>query len=105
MTGYTHAGMCAKARQWRASALPCWYVMTRRAQWRSPADVKADYRSASVIGNNHVVFNIKGNTYRLVVMAAYQQGRIFIRFVALPPTAMLGKETAPRFTPTPVGNA
>lgn len=61
--------------------LRAWYVMARRAQWRSPADVKADYRSASIVGNNRVVFNIKGNTHRLVVMAAYQQGRLFIRFV------------------------
>ncbi|GIK72114.1 MAG: hypothetical protein BroJett021_11020 [Chloroflexota bacterium] len=55
--------------------------MARRAQWQSPADVKADYRSASIVGNNRVVFNIKGNTYRLVVIAAYHQGRLFIRFV------------------------
>lgn len=61
--------------------LRAWYLIARRAQWRSPTDVKADYRSASIIGNNRVVFNIKGNTYRLVVVAAYQQGRLFIRFV------------------------
>lgn len=62
-------------------SLRAWYVIAKRAQWRSPADIKADYRSASIIGNNRVVFNIKGNTYRLVVMTAYQQGRLFIRFV------------------------
>ncbi len=61
--------------------LRAWYLIARRAQWRSPTDVKADYRSASIIGNNRVVFNIKGNTYRLIVVTAYQQGRLFIRFV------------------------
>lgn len=61
--------------------LRAWYLIATRAQWRTPADVKTDYGAASIIGNNRVVFNIKGNTYRLVVVVAYQQGRMFIRFV------------------------
>ena len=43
--------------------------------------MKAQYRSASVVGNNRIVFNIKGNAYRLIVAIAYRTGIIFIKFV------------------------
>ena len=42
--------------------LKAWYAVASRAQWMSPADVKKDYASASIIERNRVVFNIKGNT-------------------------------------------
>jgi len=61
--------------------LRAWYANARRAQWRSPVDIKADYASASVVGGNRIVFNIKGNTYRLIVIAEYRKGRLFVRFV------------------------
>ena len=61
--------------------LRAWYAIARRAQWRSPADVKAAYRSASFIGGTRVVFNVKGNEYRLVVAVHYNRGMMFIRFV------------------------
>jgi len=61
--------------------LRAWYTVARRAQWQSPTDVKAAYASASLIGGNRVVFNIKGNTYRLIVIAEYRKGRLFVRFV------------------------
>lgn len=61
--------------------LRAWYAVAKRAQWRTPAEIKADYRSASFLGNNRVIFNIKGNTYRLVVVAEYRKGRLFVRFV------------------------
>ena len=62
-------------------SLRAWYAIARRAQWRTPMDVKADYGNASFVGNNRVVFNIKGNDYRLIVLVEYQKGRLFIRFV------------------------
>lgn len=46
-----------------------------------PADVKTAHRNASIIANNRVVFNIKGNTYRLIVAIRYDLGIIFIRFI------------------------
>jgi len=55
--------------------------ISRRATWRSPADIKAAYRSASLLSNNWVVFNIKGNDYRLVVAVHYDRGIMFVRFV------------------------
>jgi mRNA interferase HigB len=50
-------------------------------QWASPADVKAAYRTASFIAGNRVVFNIKGNDYRLVVAMHYNRQIAYIRFV------------------------
>ena len=61
--------------------LRAWFAIARRAQWHSPADVKAAYRSASFIAGNRVVFNVKGNDYRLVVAVHYNRGMMFIRFV------------------------
>ena len=62
-------------------SLRAWHLIARRAQWRTPVDIRADYGNASFVGNNRVVFNIKGNDYRLIVLAEYQMGRLFIRFV------------------------
>ncbi len=61
--------------------LRAWFNHAKHAVWRTPLDVKRDYASASIIANNRVVFNIKGNAYRLVVIIEYQMGKIFIRFV------------------------
>jgi len=46
--------------------LQAWYADTKQANWRSPNDIKKTYRNASIVANNRVVFNIKGNDYRLV---------------------------------------
>lgn len=61
--------------------LRAWYAEIRKANWKSPAEIKATYRSVSILSDNRVVFNIKGNTYRLVVIVEYSQGKMFIRFV------------------------
>jgi mRNA interferase HigB len=61
--------------------LRAWYAEAVAAQWRSPADVKASHRNASFIAGNRVVFNIKGNAYRLVVAMHYNRGLMFVRFV------------------------
>jgi mRNA interferase HigB len=61
--------------------LRAWYAIARRAQWHTPTDVRAAYGSASFVGNNRIVFNIKGNDYRLIVLTEYSKGRLFIRFV------------------------
>lgn len=58
-----------------------WYALASRADWRNPADIKAAYRNASFLANNRVVFNIKGNDYRLVVAMRYDKGIMFVRFV------------------------
>lgn len=61
--------------------LQAWYDDARHAEWRSPADIKTIYRNASFLANNRVVFNIKGNDYRLVVAVQYAYGILYIRFV------------------------
>ena len=61
--------------------LQVWYANVKRADWKTPSDVKAAYRNVSIVENNRVVFNIKGNTYRLVVAIDYQYGIVYIRFV------------------------
>ncbi|HEY3283525.1 MAG TPA: type II toxin-antitoxin system HigB family toxin [Armatimonadota bacterium] len=61
--------------------LRAWYQDTSRAVWRSPADIKQSYRNASILGANRVVFNIRGNTYRLVVYIHYETGYVYVRFL------------------------
>ena len=63
------------------SALDEWYPGTRRAAWRRPADLRSHYADASFVGSDRVVFNIKGNAYRLVVRVNYQWGEVYIRFI------------------------
>ena len=63
------------------SALDEWYRVTRRAAWRRPADIRAHYADASFVGKDRVVFNIKGNAYRLVTQVDYYRGRVYIRFI------------------------
>ncbi len=61
--------------------LRAWYVEAKKASWNSPVEIKAVHRNVSILSNNRVVFNIKGNMYRLVVVVEYSQGKMFIRFV------------------------
>ncbi len=61
--------------------LLAWYRETEKADWANPAQVKAQYRSASFVGENRVVFNIKGNDYRLVVKINYPYRVVYVRFV------------------------
>jgi mRNA interferase HigB len=51
------------------------------ANWQSPQDIKNQYRNASFVGNNRVVFNIKGNDYRLIVAVAFRIGVLYIKFI------------------------
>lgn len=61
--------------------LRAWYAIANQAEWRTPAQIKARYRNASILRNNRVVFNIKGNDYRLIVAVDYDYQILFIRFV------------------------
>lgn len=62
-------------------ALTAWCKEAEAASWGSFNDIKARYQSADVLAGNRVVFNIRGNTYRLIVAIHYNTGRVFIRFV------------------------
>lgn len=62
-------------------ALQAWYHDAKNATWTSPADIKRTYATASILANNRVVFNIRGNQYRLVVAINYGFGIVYVRFV------------------------
>ena len=62
-------------------ALKAWYKEAKAAEWEKPADIKERYPSASFLAKSRVVFNIKGNHYRLVVVVRYEFGIVYIRFV------------------------
>jgi mRNA interferase HigB len=61
--------------------LKAWYEEATSANWSQPADIKAQYRSASVLKNRRVVFNLKGYDYRLIVAIAYKLKIVFVNFV------------------------
>ena len=61
--------------------LKAWYQETSKAEWTNPNNLKAEYPSASFLANNRVVFNIKGNHYRLIVKINYDYQIIWIRFI------------------------
>lgn len=63
------------------SQLRAWYSEAKSAVWNNSADVKALYRSASILKKGRVVFNICGNKYRLVVKINYRVHIIYIRFI------------------------
>jgi mRNA interferase HigB len=58
-----------------------WYRFVLRATWNSPADVKNDFRNASILKDGRVVFNIAGNKYRLIVWINYAYNVVYIRFI------------------------
>ena len=63
------------------ASLRAWYHDAKTAEWKSSNDLKKQYKNASIVGEGRVVFNIKGNAYRLVVAIDYDFQVIFIRFI------------------------
>lgn len=61
--------------------LKAWLDDAKKATWTNPNDIKAQYGNASILKSRRVVFNIKGNDYRLVVAIAYRFGAVYIKFV------------------------
>jgi len=59
-------------------AIAAWRVEVEDAEWRSPADIKARYPSASILSDNRVIFNIKGNNYRLETKVNYDAKLVLI---------------------------
>jgi mRNA interferase HigB len=62
-------------------SLRAWYDEAVNANWKSLNDVKKDFPNASIVGNGRVVFNIKGNKYRLIVKFEFKMNAIFVRFI------------------------
>lgn len=61
--------------------LEAWHDVALKAEWKSPQDVKEQFRNASICANNRVVFNIGGNKYRLVVEIQYRVGIVWVKFI------------------------
>ena len=62
-------------------ALERWYNIAEKAEWKNLSDIKVDFSAVDYVGNQHYVFNIKGNNYRLVVVIKFTIGYVYVRFV------------------------
>lgn len=62
-------------------SLRAWYHDVKTAEWKNSNELKRRYKSASLVGDGRVVFNIRGNEYRLIVVIDYEYQMIFIRFI------------------------
>ncbi|TCD08221.1 type II toxin-antitoxin system HigB family toxin [Pedobacter frigidisoli] len=61
--------------------LKSWFQETSNIEWNKPNDIKSDYPSASILTENRIVFNIKGNNYRLIIKINYEYQMVWIRFI------------------------
>ncbi len=61
--------------------LEVWHMDARKAVWKSPADIKHHYSTASFLSDNRVVFNLKGNEYRLIVHIHYERKIVRVKFI------------------------
>lgn len=62
-------------------AIKAWYAEANDAEWRTPQDILERYPTADILPGNRVVFNIKGNHYRLIVKIHFNTGIVYIRFI------------------------
>jgi mRNA interferase HigB len=58
-----------------------WFAEVTKADWKSPEQIKERYPSASIINRERMVFNIKGNSYRVIVAVKFQFHVVYIRFI------------------------
>jgi len=63
------------------AGLEAWFHEVQKAEWKNPLDVTRSYATASLVGQDRAVFNIKGNSYRLVVAINYKHSIVFIKWV------------------------
>ena len=63
------------------AALDAWFDEVKKARWSSAANVKRSYATASIVSSDRIVFNIKGNDYRLVVAADFEKGIVWIKWI------------------------
>ena len=63
------------------NALDAWYAATRRAAWTNSADIRQTFAHASIINAERVVFNIKGNDYRLIAALDYRYAAVYIKWI------------------------
>ena len=61
--------------------LEAWYAVAKAAEWKSPQDIKDQFRSADFLGDNRVIFDIGGNKFRVVVRVSYPFKQVLVKFV------------------------
>jgi mRNA interferase HigB len=71
----------ARDRSALKAALDAWFYEAKKAHWRNTADVKRRYRTASIISADRIVFNIKGNDYRLIVAVDFEKSIVWIKWI------------------------
>jgi mRNA interferase HigB len=81
LTGFVQNRVPRGQRRLVAQHLEAWFKLVKAARWASSAEMKEQLRSASVVSAQRVVFNIKGNEYRLVAGTNYQSQAIFIKWI------------------------
>lgn len=70
-----------KGKEDSKTAIERWYDIAESSEWKNLQDIKVNFPSTDYVGNQHYVFNIKGNKYRLVVVVKFTVGYIYVRFV------------------------
>jgi mRNA interferase HigB len=78
LNGFVRNRVEPRLQQAVKDQLESWYAMVSRAAWKNSAELKQQYRAASIISAERVVFNIKGNDLRLVVAVDYNHGLVFV---------------------------
>ena len=71
----------AKKHSASAEPLNYWYSIVSKADWANLADLRKDFNNVDFVGNDRYVFNIKGNSFRLVAMIHFDIRRLYIRFI------------------------
>jgi mRNA interferase HigB len=72
---------CSRKHADPKKALDVWFDEVTHAEWQTPQDIKNRYSSADFLADNRVIFNIKGNSYRLVIKVRYEHGLVVIEWV------------------------
>jgi mRNA interferase HigB len=62
-------------------SIRAWYTIVKKADWATPADVRAQFASADFVADNRVIFNVGGNVFRIVVRISYPYRLVLIKFV------------------------
>lgn len=81
LRGFADSLIGSKDHRTVKSALDSWFHEVQNAAWHTPADVTKSHANASIIGKDRMVFNIKGNAYRLVVPIDYRRQVVFIKWL------------------------
>jgi mRNA interferase HigB len=78
LSGFVRNRVEPRLRQVVQDRLDAWFALVSRAEWKNSAELKMQHRTASIVSSDRVVFNIKGNEFRLVAAVDYIHGVVFV---------------------------